>query len=371
VRLHATGTYEVAFCGFSPGFAYLRGIDERLHVPRRDTPRTSVPAGSIGVAAGYTCVYPSASPGGWHLIGRTTAHAVGRRSRSTGTARSRASRALPAGAGMTAEPALRIVQVGFATTVQDGAVAGSLISACRRRRRRPSHARRDEPARREPARCGDDRDDGRAVVEAVRPVVIATSTDASRQTLSRRPRIRVDAPADSVWGYLAVRGGIDVEPVLGSRSHDTLGGVGPPALAVRLAGLRRPRSADAARCRPRPVAPHDRGARADLGRTAARLVHRGHPVLIGRPWRVTNELSRVGVRLEPASSPAPRGLEPQMASIGLTIGAVQITPAGEPIVMLANHPTTGGYPVIGVVDPDDLPDLVQTRPGSSVQFRRA
>jgi KipI family sensor histidine kinase inhibitor len=73
VRLHATGTYEVAFCGFSPGFAYLRGIDRRLHVPRRDSPRTSVPAGSIGVAAGYTCVYPSASPGGWHLIGRTAA----------------------------------------------------------------------------------------------------------------------------------------------------------------------------------------------------------------------------------------------------------------------------------------------------------
>jgi KipI family sensor histidine kinase inhibitor len=73
VRLHATGTYEVAFCGFSPGFGYLRGIDRRLHVPRRDTPRTSVPAGSIGVAAGYTCVYPSPSPGGWYLIGRTTA----------------------------------------------------------------------------------------------------------------------------------------------------------------------------------------------------------------------------------------------------------------------------------------------------------
>jgi len=73
VRLHATGSYEVAFCGFSPGFGYLRGIDRRLHVPRRDTPRTSVPAGSVGVAAGYTCIYPSASPGGWFLIGHTTA----------------------------------------------------------------------------------------------------------------------------------------------------------------------------------------------------------------------------------------------------------------------------------------------------------
>ena len=73
VRLHVTGTYEVAFCGFSPGFGYLRGVDPRLHVPRRDTPRTTVPAGSIGVAAGYTCVYPSSSPGGWYLIGHTTA----------------------------------------------------------------------------------------------------------------------------------------------------------------------------------------------------------------------------------------------------------------------------------------------------------
>ncbi len=60
-----------------------------------------------------------------------------------------------------------------------------------------------------------------------------------------------------------------------------------------------------------------------------------------------------------------------MSSIGLVAGAVQITPAGEPIVMLANHPTTGGYPVIAVVDPDDLPALVQTRPGSAVRFRRA
>ena len=72
VRLHATGSYQVAFCGFSPGFAYLRGIDRRLHVPRRDTPRASVPARAVGVAAGYRCGSPAASPGGWHVIGHTT-----------------------------------------------------------------------------------------------------------------------------------------------------------------------------------------------------------------------------------------------------------------------------------------------------------
>lgn len=71
VQLHVTGAFEVAFCGFSPGFGYLRGLPARLHVPRRPTPRTSVPAGAVGIAAGYSCVYPSPSPGGWHLIGHT------------------------------------------------------------------------------------------------------------------------------------------------------------------------------------------------------------------------------------------------------------------------------------------------------------
>jgi KipI family sensor histidine kinase inhibitor len=71
IDLHVEGSYHVAFCGFSPGFGYLRGVDERLHVPRRSSPRISVPAGAVGLAAGFTCVYPDASPGGWHLIGRT------------------------------------------------------------------------------------------------------------------------------------------------------------------------------------------------------------------------------------------------------------------------------------------------------------
>ncbi len=71
VRRHTAVTYTVAFCGFSPGFAYLRGLDPALHLPRRATPRTKVPAGSVAIAAGYSCVYPSASPGGWHLLGRS------------------------------------------------------------------------------------------------------------------------------------------------------------------------------------------------------------------------------------------------------------------------------------------------------------
>jgi KipI family sensor histidine kinase inhibitor len=71
VAAHAGGEYVVAFCGFAPGFGYLSGLDERLHVPRRDTPRTRVPAGAVAIADRFTAVYPRPSPGGWQLIGRT------------------------------------------------------------------------------------------------------------------------------------------------------------------------------------------------------------------------------------------------------------------------------------------------------------
>jgi KipI family sensor histidine kinase inhibitor len=73
VRRHTAPEYTVAFLGFSPGFPYLVGLDPALRVPRRDTPRTSIPAGSVGLAGDQTGIYPSASPGGWRLIGRTEA----------------------------------------------------------------------------------------------------------------------------------------------------------------------------------------------------------------------------------------------------------------------------------------------------------
>jgi KipI family sensor histidine kinase inhibitor len=73
IERHVNGTYSVAFCGFSPGFAYLTGLDPVLQLDRRATPRRRVPAGSVAIAAAYTSVYPSPSPGGWHLLGRTNA----------------------------------------------------------------------------------------------------------------------------------------------------------------------------------------------------------------------------------------------------------------------------------------------------------
>ncbi|QFZ77555.1 carboxyltransferase domain-containing protein [Streptomyces fagopyri] len=71
--IHTAAEFRVAFCGFAPGFGYLTGLPSRYDVPRRATPRTSVPAGSVALAGPYTGVYPRSSPGGWQLIGTTDA----------------------------------------------------------------------------------------------------------------------------------------------------------------------------------------------------------------------------------------------------------------------------------------------------------
>lgn len=268
--------------------------------------------------------------------------------------------------------ALRIVQVGFATTVQDRGRSGFAHVGV------PAAGAVDRRTHDLMNRLVGNRPDaatietlGALVVEALRPIVVARSTDASRHTLATGDRFRVDAPADSVWAYLSIRGGVDVDPVLGSRSTDTLGHLGPALLRtddLLDAGVD-PGSelvADLAPDRRR----EDVTVRIWDGPQHDWFIG-GRQALVSRPWRVTNELSRVGVRLESGEFARTTRSELQMSSIGLVPGAIQITPSGEPIVMLANHPTTGGYPVIAVVEPDDLFDLVQTRPGAAIRFRRA
>ena len=101
VRAHTSTPWRVAFGGFAPGFAYLVGGDPRLHVPRRDEPRSRVPAGSVALAGTFSGIYPQASPGGWQLIGTTEARLWDvdreprprRRARRRSTAPARACRA--------------------------------------------------------------------------------------------------------------------------------------------------------------------------------------------------------------------------------------------------------------------------------------
>jgi biotin-dependent carboxylase-like uncharacterized protein len=176
----------------------------------------------------------------------------------------------------------------------------------------------------------------------------------------------VVGPARSgVRSYLAVAGGVDVPPVLGSRSTDTLAWVGPPRLAAgtelsvgELHG--EPRDHDT----PRPVAAGplrlSPGPREDWfapGAVAA---------LCAAAYAVTADSNRVGLRL--AGPTLQRRRTDELASEGVVLGAVQVPPDGQPVVLLADHPVTGGYPVIGVVSAADLHRCAQLRPGETVRF---
>jgi biotin-dependent carboxylase-like uncharacterized protein len=179
------------------------------------------------------------------------------------------------------------------------------------------------------------------------------------------------AVGPAVWGlrsYLAFAGGVDATPVLGSRSTDTLSGLGPPLLGV---GTNLPlgepagsshgvdvpvvlRYPDSVRLRVVPGPRLDWFSEDVLGR------------LSSARYTVSSHSNRVGVRLEGPS--LARRETAELPSEGLVLGAVQVPASGQPLVFLNDHPTTGGYPVVGVVRPDDLDACAQLRPGTEVRF---
>jgi biotin-dependent carboxylase-like uncharacterized protein len=176
-------------------------------------------------------------------------------------------------------------------------------------------------------------------------------------------------PTAGLRTYVAVRGGIDAPPVLGSRSTDTLSGLGPAPLAAgdrlavgRLAGEEpvvdvaavRPPSAD-------PVLRVLPGPRRDW------LVPEAWTALTTQAWTVTADSNRVGLRL---SGPRlERARDDELPSEGLVPGAIQVPPDGAPVLFLADHPVTGGYPVLAVVVTPDLATVGQLRPGDVIRFR--
>jgi biotin-dependent carboxylase-like uncharacterized protein len=203
---------------------------------------------------------------------------------------------------------------------------------------------------------GEVRVDGRAVGHGRAEWVAAGAT------------VRLGPPRSGVRSYVAVAGGIAVDPVLGSRSTDTLAGVGPPVVtsgAVLPLGrpTGTPRSHDTPRPRARGPLRLVPGPRADW--LAPDAVER----LCGAPYTVAADSNRVGLRLEGPALPRARAGE--LASEGMVLGAVQVPPSGTPVVFLADHPPTGGYPVVGVVLEEDLWQCAQLRPGEEVRFTPA
>jgi hypothetical protein len=153
VALHCGATYTVAFVGFGAGFGYLTGLHPRLHLPRRAAPRPWVPAGAVAIAMGYTGVYPRATPGGWHLLGRTDAAIWDPTREPPGLfLPGRRVRFVPVAAGADG-PAIEVARGGGRRRIMHRAGPGSPRGRCARalaqRRDRSGLPAPGEPARRQ------------------------------------------------------------------------------------------------------------------------------------------------------------------------------------------------------------------------------
>ncbi len=465
VRRHTAAAWTVGFVGFAPGFAYLTSDDAELVVPRRSSPRTRVPAGSVALAGPYGGVYPRESPGGWQLVGRTDApvwdvtrerpalmlpgdrvrFVVVRELAGGGAS---AGAGVPAGAGTTgkvrfehaighgSEPKTvpnRMVEADLRETVEgaapggghsghgkyrDGGVTvvspgvqalvqdlgrpgseGAGVSASgaldRPSLRAANRAVGNSPGAAAIESVGGLRLRARgpqvlAVTGAVGDIVVRPGVGTDRIATDRRPRpgepfavddgdeLRLAAPARGVRAYVAVRGGIDVPPVLGSRATDVLAGLGPDPLGsgdLLLVGLPDqglsavipPAETPPSGSMPAPgevtVLPIVLGPRDDWFDAAA--IAR----LTGQDWLVTPRSNRIGLRLdgEPVTRIAERN-GAELPSEGCVTGAIQVPPDGLPVLFLADHPLTGGYPVVGAVTADHVPLAGQLPPGARVRF---
>ena len=211
------------------------------------------------------------------------------------------------------------------------------------------------------------------------PIVVRTA-DGSRSAepgpllrLAAGSQLRLGRPPDGLRSYLAVRGGLDVPAVLGSRSTDTLSGIGPSRVAAgdELAvGSRPPGGTGPARASGSPA------QRVDADHGALDLILGPHDdwftdtavdALLTSVWQVGRDADRVGIHLDgPALE---RRIGTELPSEGMVPGAIQVPSSGRPVLFLADHPVTGGYPVIAVLTTPAVDLAAQLRPGREVRFR--
>lgn len=410
VRRHTQADYTVAFTGFSPGFAYLAAPDAQLAVARRASPRVLVPAGSVGLAGEFSGVYPKASPGGWQLIGRTPlvlfdlarepaallrpGLRVRFRDLSKGRLYPVAVLSPPvAEEGRAAcQSGIEVLESGLPALMQDLGRPGraaegiSLSGALDRASLRLANRLAGNPpgaATLEIAPAGFSfRVWGRAVmaITGAPAALIITGVDGvafeaplnAPVALEDGDRVRLQPPEAGARSYLALRGGFAVQPVLGSVATDTLAQIGPAAVQAgdRLGIREAPVSALVEPCGvPAFVMPR-------AGETVVLDVHLGPRTdwftpaalasFLSQSWEVTPQSSRIGIRL--AGAPLERGREEELPSEATLRGAVQVPASGQPVLFLADHPLTGGYPVIANVAIHHLDLAGQIPPGARIRF---
>ncbi|WP_343682430.1 5-oxoprolinase/urea amidolyase family protein [Acinetobacter baylyi] len=409
---HSNTCWNVAFIGFAPGFGYLNSPDHPFgSIPRLSSPRKKIQAGSVALAGEYTGIYPKDSPGGWQLIGSTPQQMWDVHRDPPALLRAGAQVIfrditrqpshvvvpeikIPKQPEQHLQPVFELLQTGLQSLVQDqgrthqaalgvgrsGAMDQTALFQANRIVGNPDHAAVIEIL------------NGGLKLKVLQSTVVAVTGAASHIGVSYAGQAQVkvpdyspialdcgdllyiDSPHAGLRHYLAIRGGIKTEKILGSASFDTLAELGTP-----------------------PLKPHDFIYSAELSvgsvllheTRAQQLPKIGDVVEIDvipgprtdwfepesltqffqQQWLVTQESNRIGLRLS-AGLPLKRQIHGELASEGTCTGALQIPPNGQPVLFMNDHPLTGGYPVLGAVASDHLDRVAQIPPGCLIQFRQ-
>ncbi len=421
VRRHTGSEFTVAFTGFAPGFAYLSGGDPVLNVPRRSTPRTRLPAGSVGLAGTFSGVYPQASPGGWQIIG-TTPVAMwditraqpallqpGYRVRFVDIAtKNIAASAYSESAGGQKDPkpsgrtqhhlaaghtALQVRATGLLTVFQDlgrhgqarqgvsasGAMDQAALKAANRLVGNASNAAALETVGGglQLRSVGDNV----VAVTGADAVLTLTTADGQRWSVPRYEPVAladgdmlaVGQPTAGARCYVAVRGGFAEAPVMGSCATDTLAHVGPAPVAVGDWLAVQPAPATSVVAAPElppadlPTLEQEVVLDVVMGPRTDWFTPEAIARFAAQRWQVTPQSNRVGLRLA-GEVPLDRAITGELPSEGTALGALQVPPSGQPVLFLADHPLTGGYPVIGCVAPYHLDRAGQIPVGAWLRF---
>jgi KipI family sensor histidine kinase inhibitor len=393
IRLHGEPRYTVAAVGFSPGFPYLTGLPAPLHLPRKKTPQP-VAAGAVAIAGGQAGIYPHASQGGWHVIGRTPVMLfdVGRSDPALLKPGDRV-RFVPEAAfverhdsvapDVAGDAALEIIAPGLQTMVQDPGRPGfqkigvSPGGAC------------DPLAAMVANRLVGNSDDAALLECGMTGPVLRLLRDACvawvgwADETSGRPH---DLPAGTVIdlrrrmtslrGYFAIAGGIDVPVVLGSRATDLRAGIGGWQGRCLREGDHLPAG------RPQAGLPHGAWRVSWPLETSCQdlleirflrgvqwewFSDESREAFTRGVYQVSTMSDRTGSRLD---GPA-LGLREarEMVSQPVVAGSVQVPADGRPIVLLCERQTIGGYPQIAHVISADLPRLARAWPGARLRMR--
>ena len=408
IALHSNPSYRVYMLGFTPGFPYLGGLDPRLATPRQEKPRLRVEAGSVGIAGEQTGIYPIASPGGWQVIGRSPFplfapesakpfpiepgdHIRFKPISQTEFVRLHA-QTEPATTQPTSSakspPSVSVLNPGQYTTVQDRGRIGY------QRYGMPVSGAMDHDALATANALLGNLPEA-AALEATytgptlvfhRETTIALAGADFEARLNDHPiklhqAISVSTGDKLTCGkarqgarlYIAFSGGIDLPPVMGSRStyaRAAIGGLcGRPLKRGDTLALLPAKATPSPRPpirKPLP-GPGDAIIRIIAGPEAKRFTTHGLSQFLSGRYCVAPESDRMGIRLR--GNAIERKDHSQMLSAGTAFGSIQVPPDGLPIILMADRQTTGGYPRIANVITADLPQLAQLAPGATLRFR--